>query len=414
MWSPIVKVSQALEKTTSGEPFFSPVGSYFDWSYSDTTFIGSDWTSVNITDILLQTIARISARIFVGPVTCRDQKWIHTTISYTENVFITVMALRLFPSFVHPILAPLLPSYWRLHGNLATANRVISPMVRERIKTRSEDEKNDDFLQWMINDAKGIEGRPDKLAHRQLILSLASIHTTGMAAAHAMYDLCAHPEYFDPLRAELLSVLKEDGGWHKATLNKLKKLDSFLKESQRLNPPSQLAFNRVVKHSPLELYDGTVLPVGTHFNMASHAILLDAPNLPNSGDPAQFDGFRYSRLREDPGNANKYQWATTDNNSLHFGHGKYACPGRFLASNEIKLILAHLILRYDFKYPEGSSRPRNLTADENFYPDPAARLLMRAREDIEPEVRVLVGLEASISDLTGTKEMDFTGTMRGI
>lgn len=346
-----------------------------------------------MTDILLHTIGRISARIFVGPVTCRNTRWIETTIHYTENVFMTVMTLRLFPAIVHPFLAPLLPSYWRLHGDLATANLLIGSMVRERSSTKgTEHDKHNDFLQWMMNEAKGIEGRPDKLAHRQLILSLASIHTTGMAASHAMYDLCAYPEYFEPLRAELLSVLKEDGGWHKATLNKLRKLDSFLKESQRLNPPSQLAFNRVVKQSPLKLYDGTVLPVGTHFSMASHAILLDPANLPGGGDPNQFDGFRYARLREDPENVNKYQWATTDSNSLHFGHGKYACPGRFLASNEIKLILSHLILRYEFKYPEGMGRPRTLTADDNFYPDPAARMLMRKR-DVEPEVAMLVGLE---------------------
>lgn len=306
----------------------------------------------------------------------------------------TVMTLRLFPAIVHPCLAPLLPSYWRLHRNLDTANRLIGTMVRERrLASGSEPEKHNDFLQWMMDDAKGIEGRPDKLAHRQLILSLASIHTTGMAAAHAMYDLCAHADYLEPLRAEVVSVLREDRGWQKTTLTKLKKLDSFLKESQRINPPSQLAFNRVVKQTPLELYDGTILPVGTHFNMASHAILLDAANVPGDSDPATFDGFRYARLREKPENANKFQWATTEMTSLHFGHGKYACPGRFLASNEIKLILAHLILLYDFKYPDGKGRPATLTADENFYPDPDARLLIRSRKPIEPDLRLLLGLD---------------------
>ena len=87
-----------------------------------------------------------------------------------------------------------------------------------------------------------------------------------MAAAHAMYDSCAY--------LDIVSVLKEDGGRHKVTLNKLEKLDSFLKESQRHNPRSQLAFNWVVKQSRLKLYDGMVLPVATQFNMASHAILL--------------------------------------------------------------------------------------------------------------------------------------------
>ena len=74
----------------------------------------------------------------------------------------------------------------------------------------------------------------------------------------------------------------------------------------------------------------------------------DSELLPGGGDPSTFDPFRYSRLREDkstPENANKFQFAMTDRNSLHFGHGKYACPGRFFASNEIKILLCHLLRR---------------------------------------------------------------------
>lgn len=126
--------------------------------------------------------------------------------------------------------------------------------------------------------------------------------------------------------------------------------------------------------------------------MAAHAILLDPENLPGGGDPHQFDGFRYARLRQLPGNSNKYQWATTENTSLHFGHGTYGCPGRFLASNEIKMVFGHLVLGFDFKYPSGSKRPVNLTADDNFYPDPDARLLMRRRKDLEPHIEALLGL----------------------
>lgn len=69
---------------------------------------------------------------------------------------------------------------------------------------------------------------PDKLAHRLMILVLGSVHTTTMTAAHAMYDMCAIPEYFAPLRAEILEVLKHEAGWQKNTISKMLKLDSFL------------------------------------------------------------------------------------------------------------------------------------------------------------------------------------------
>lgn len=337
------------------------------------------WKNVSLYHIVLRIVSRISARVFLGNPACRNEEWLDTSIQYTENVFGTVMLLRRLPKFVHPIVAHCLPSYWHLHSNLRTAKRIISPMVNQRRADQAKNdpsyEKPNDLLQWMMDAANENDGQPDKLSHRQLLLSLASIHTTTMSAAHAMYDLCAHPEYFEPLRQEALEVLREDGGWKKTTLNKMRKLDSFLKESQRINPPSLLAFNRIVSKD-LTLSDGTALPKGTHFGMPAAAILQDTENEPNAD---QFDGFRYYKKRMNPAEANKHQFAMTDNNSLHFGHGKYSCPGRFFASNEIKIIMAHLLIEYEFQYPEGATRPRNLTADENLYPDPSARLLMRRR-----------------------------------
>jgi cytochrome P450 len=31
------------------------------------------------------------------------------------------------------------------------------------------------------------------------------------------------------------------------------------------------------------------------------------------------------------------------------GHGKSACPGRFFASSEVKILFAHLLLNYEWK-----------------------------------------------------------------
>ena len=115
--------------------------------------------------------------------------------------------------------------------------------------------------------------------------------------------------------------------------------------------------------------------------MASEAILNDPELLPGGSKPENFDPFRWARLRDQPGNLNRFQFAATDSTNLHFGHGKYACPGRFFAGQQIKMILGHLLLNYDFKYPSGQTRPDNRCSDENVYPDPAARVLIRKRRD---------------------------------
>lgn len=60
-----------------------------------------------------------------------------------------------------------------------------------------------------------------------------------MAAVHVLYDLCAMPEYIEPLRAEAQAAFPADGGvWKMETLKELRRLDSFVKESQRLNSSS--------------------------------------------------------------------------------------------------------------------------------------------------------------------------------
>lgn len=69
----------------------------------------------------------------------------------------------------------------------------------------------------------------------------------------------------------------------------------------------------------------------------------------------------------------------TNATSLSFGYGSQACPGRYFAIGEIKMILMRLLLEYEFKFAEGETRPAVMYADENVFIDPHAKLLMRLR-----------------------------------
>lgn len=199
-----------------------------------------DWTPIRINELTVAVVARVSARVFVGPELCRNPEWLYLSIHFTKNLGWTRNILRLFPVLVRPIAARLMPSYWRIYKNLAAAQRLLGPIIAKRHSSAKNDpnyEKPDDFLQWMMDDARPDEAHPNDIAHRQLLVSLAAIHTTSMSVSHFIYDLCAYPQYLEPLREEIIATLREDGGFKKTTLNKMRKLDSFLKESQRLNPP---------------------------------------------------------------------------------------------------------------------------------------------------------------------------------
>lgn len=59
-----------------------------------------------------------------------------------------------------------------------------------------------------------------------------------MATIQVVYSLCTMPEYIPTLRLEAQTILQSGGVWSVEKLNKLHRLDSFLKESQRVNASS--------------------------------------------------------------------------------------------------------------------------------------------------------------------------------
>lgn len=127
--------------------------------------------------------------------------------------------------------------------------------------------------------------------------------------------------------------------------------------------------------SDIVLSDGSALPKGTAVAVPSWSVTRDDRLW---ADPTTFDGFRFAKLREEPGSEHKYQFATAGPDSLSFGYGPQACPGRFFASNEIKVLLAHLLLHYEFKL-EGDKRPDNIIHELSILPNMGVKILFRKR-----------------------------------
>jgi cytochrome P450 len=69
-------------------------------------------------------------------------------------------------------------------------------------------------------------------------LAFGAIHATCITLTNVLFDLAAYPEYVSELRAEICDVLSKepDHILHKSAIPKLTKLDSCLRESQRMNP----------------------------------------------------------------------------------------------------------------------------------------------------------------------------------
>lgn len=117
-------------------------------------------------------------------------------------------------------------------------------------------------------------------------------------------NLCAHPTYITPLQLELAEAKTEEID----TIEQLPLLDSFLKESARLNGsewsklPSSWhpLFNTLTLPvsgrrkalKPFTFSDGLHVPVGSWIQIPTGCIHRDAENYL---DPLRFDGFRFVR-----------------------------------------------------------------------------------------------------------------------
>ncbi len=78
-------------------------------------------------------------------------------------------------------------------------------------------------------------------------------------------------------------------------------------------------------------------------------------------------------------NKEQYQFVTVTKDFMAFGYGRHACPGRFFAANEIKLILANILLNYDIKMPNGlTERYPNIIMGMDSLPDTTKTILLKA------------------------------------
>jgi len=326
-------------------------------------------------------IARTSGRIFVGLPLCRDEDYINLNLEFAESVMKTAFFIKLFPKFLRPLVGPLITT---VPSKIDRAEAHLKPLVEERRlmgkdtgSFESEDKPND-MLSWHMDAAPPDEQEPRDLALRLLGASFAGIHTTSQIFTHALYELAAHPEWLDVLRQEVDSVVEAEG-WTKDGMQKMTRLDSFLRESQRLNVLNSAVMPRqAVKDFTFS--DGTVIPKGTLIFVAAGAIQRDDDFYE---DAKVFNPWRFSDKRaqvESEAEDVKLRLESTSTEYLTFALGKRACPGRFFAALEMKTVMAHIVAHYDVKLETPGQIPLSSWFTTVPVPNRTANVLFRKRQ----------------------------------
>ncbi|KAK0741381.1 cytochrome P450 [Schizothecium vesticola] len=355
----------------------------------------TEWKELCLYETMCRVIGSVTNRVFVGKPSCRDPELLRLGMKYAKFVPTTAQLLRLIPKPLRTLAGPLasIPA----HICTRQFEAVLRPEIQRRLadydaRQRDPEDKSiapgpNDFLQWSIHQAKET-GDPymwttATLAGRVLLLNFAAIHTSAFSITSAILDLVfSKQEYVDELRAEIEHVLAEHGGeWNKRALAKMVKLDSIMRESSRLNSFVTVGLaRRVVAPGGITTPSGVEIPQGATVVVPSYTVMQDEGVYP---DPHEFKPFRFAEQRSDESveyvkRAAK-SFATTSTDFLAFGHGRNACPGRFFAANELKLMLAHMVLSYDLEIKGPGGRPRNTWFGLIRVPPMAANIRIKRR-----------------------------------
>ncbi|GBE89830.1 Cytochrome P450 monooxygenase paxP [Sparassis crispa] len=371
------------DQLTRGIRTFLPdVTDEIDKAFQDLIPATEDgWIDVPVLSVMRQIVARASNRVFVGLPKCRDQDFLDLAIGFTLDITETRVYINLFPKILKPIAGRI---FSRVRRAIRRASSHLKPIMEERKRKLAEfgddwANKPSDMLMWLMDGAKEKENWEHSVLERFLVLCFAAIHTSSNSMTHALYHIAANPGYIQPLREEVESIVKEEG-WNKASVSKMLKLDSFMRESQRFNGIVGIS-RKAMKD--ITLSNGTMIPKGTLIVAAAAPMHLDKENYLNAD---VFDPFRFSNLRAGEGEGTKYQFVSTSPEYIPFGHGKHACPGRFFAASELKVMLAYVVLNYDIKFEGGGKRPENLWINASIVPAPGVKVMFRKRRSADSKV----------------------------
>ncbi|GJJ09828.1 hypothetical protein Clacol_004052 [Clathrus columnatus] len=349
----------------------------------------SNWKAVSTHSVCQLITGRAANRSYItDPSIYRDPGYLRVMMSFAKSAIQGGTILRFFPDFVKPIIAPIVTN---VPASINTATRYLSKTIESRMKNYEKygsdyPEKEDDMLSWFIDLVDQEDRNLRHLIMCILHVNAAAINTTSMSMYAALNALASHPEYIEPLREEIQSVVA-DYGWSKVSMGRMQKLDSFLMEAMRFCPPTVLTSPRLAMVDYV-FSNGIRLPKDALVAVPTIARHMDDEVFPNA---KTFDGFRFCKPQSATddrgdsvnraGTSASSKLTTLSSDYLLFGLGEHACPGRFFAANLIKLTISHMLMTYDIKLdPTCPPSGRYVTAD--FQPSPKDVLLFRKKETV--------------------------------
>ncbi|KAM4806359.1 cytochrome P450 4B1 [Urocitellus parryii] len=212
---------------------------------------------------------------------------------------------------------------------------------KEALKDEKEQEKihkrkHLDFLDILLEaqDENGLRLSEADIRAEVNTFMFEGHDTTTSGISWFLYCMALYPEHQQRCREEVREILGDKDSFQWDDLGKMTYLTMCIKESFRLYPPVPQVYRQLSK--PVNFVDGRSLPAGSLISLHIYALHRNSTVWP---DPEVFDPLRFS-----PENmTGRHPFAY-----IPFSAGPRNCIGQQFAMNEIKVVTALCLHRFEF------------------------------------------------------------------
>ncbi|KAF2789698.1 cytochrome P450 [Melanomma pulvis-pyrius CBS 109.77] len=292
--------------------------------------------------------SKLMAVVFYGDVLASDEEFSAALLKYPKDMIKCMAAFQLTPSWMSPYMHAILTNRGEAMHKIQARLRDIMGTGR---KSWTEPEKTKKLtiahnMTEMTDDSDYWD--PELLSQSLLGIWFAAAHQPWMFLDFILLELCARPEWQSAIQEELDTLAPSN--YHE--LEKLPLLDSFIKETIRLNPLDQYAIRRKALE-PYTFQSGAPsVPKGGTACVSAYDLMHDTQHYPS---PNSFQGGRFvPKTKAAP----QSKFTEISDKFPVWGYGSLACPGRFYASLIIKMIISEILTKYDMRLEKEKERTK--------------------------------------------------------
>lgn len=215
-----------------------------------------EWKDFSIFWTIQDIIVRTVQTGLVGEELGNDPRWLRAVNYFPMAIMAAIWLSNFVPRFLRPLVSPIafMPA-WGLHRYMAYLLRPVATKQVRSFKAaaaKGDDEKQDllrpsaekdlPITAWLMNRYRPEEQEVNQVVADTIAMSFEATPSSAGTAYYILTELLIRPDFMEELRQELRDVMK-DGKLPLTHLSELRKLDSVMRESSRVNPISYCMSN---------------------------------------------------------------------------------------------------------------------------------------------------------------------------